>query len=369
MRKFGMIVCLSLGIPGLLCSQEMDQIAEQNVFCGWQGKNASATVDQGFVGKASYLYWQAKEEGLDFVQSGDIEGGFPAPITANITLLDPISEWQSGFQVGIGYIFPQRSQWDVLLNWTWFHSNASNSTSLNGPLVATKTLRPTWLPFLMGPQVLDAAAQWGLKYDTLDLLLGRDFFLGKWLSFHPQAGVRAAHIHQDYQATYHGVYDDGMGGSIFLGETSFDANWTYNGMGVRFGTDGEWHINSYFSLVANGFLSILYGRYHLQESFQGGFPVGNPTPLREIINLNQHYYRLRTALETEIGFRSQTFFNNDKRRVVLGAYYGFSYWLRQNEMVNQFLVFNTTGDVFLTNLPTSGDLQLQGLRIELEVDF
>ena len=368
MRKFGMSLFLSIGIPVLLCSQQIDEISEQNVFCGWQGKNASASVDQGFVGKGSYLYWQAKEDGLEFAQLTNVQLNFPAPIVVTATLLEPSSEWNSGFQVGLGYIFPQRSQWDVLLNWTWFHSHAKKSASVTDPTLVAHALRPTWLPFLMGPQAFDAVGHWTLKYDTLDLLLGRDFFLGRWLSFHPQAGIRAAHLHQDYHAVYHGAYNDGMGALLPSGETSFDATWTYNGMGVRFGTDGQWHINSYISVVANGFLSILYGRYHLRELFVGEF-LNGPALLGEFLHFNRRYYRLRTALESELGICLQKFFSNDTRRAVFGAYYGFSYWIRQNEMLNELLNFDAAGNNFVTNLPTTGDLQLQGLRIELGVDF
>ena len=369
MKKFGMIFSLVMGIPCLLCSQEIDQIAEKNVYCKWQGKNASASVDKGFVAKGSYLYWLANEEGLEFTQLVNVRATFPEPIVAHVDLLEPSSKWNSGFQVGLGYIFPQRSQWDVLLNWTWFHSHANKSILANDPTLTQQMLRPTWLPFLMGSEAFDATGRWTLKYDTLDLLLGRDLFLGKWLSIHPQAGIRGVHLHQNYRATYHGADNDGMGGLIPVGETFFHAKWTYNGIGTRLGTDVEWHINSYFSVVANGFLSLLYGRYHVQELFSGAFPVVPGTILGESIYINRRYYRLRTALESELGIRLQKFFSNDTRRVVFGAYYGFSYWMRQNQMFNQFLELDATGNSLITNLPTSGDLQLQGLRIELGVDF
>ena len=334
----------------------------------WKGQGDLPQYQLVYRTSNQYLYWQAKEDGLEFAQLIDVQLNFPAPIVATTSLLEPSSEWNSGFQVGLGYIFPQRSQWDILLNWTWFHSDAKKSASASDPTLTQHSLKPTWLPFLMGPQAFDAAGHWSLKYDTLDLLLGRDFFLGRWLSFHPQAGIRGAHLHQDYHAAYHGAYNDGMGALLPLGETSFDATWTYNGIGVRFGTDGEWHINSYVSVVANGFLSILYGRYHLQEAFVGKFLAGGFL-LGESIYSNRRYYRLRTALESELGIRLQKFFSNDTKRAVFGAYYGFSYWIRQNEMSNELLNFDATGNSFVTHLPITGDLQLQGLRIELGVDF
>jgi len=63
------------------------------------------------------------------------------------------------------------------------------------------------------------------------------------------------------------------------------------------------------------------------------------------------------------------FFNNDKFRLSLGAFYQLVYWFHQVNIVNQSVNTDTNGNVYLSNLNPNGDLYMQGLRIQLNLDF
>lgn len=331
----------------------------------------SATVSKGIIFEASYLYWLAKEDGLEFTQFLNQTGGFPDGFNVSVNTYEPNSKWQSGFQAGAGYIFSQRCQWDVFANWTSFSSKQTNFVAANDPDLDPNMLRPIWLPLLMGTVAFDGGVLWKLDFNTLDLMIGRDFYAGTWLSFHPQAGVRIGWINQKYTAEYRGAYFGG-GTAIPTGDTSFNADWKYSGTGIRFGSDAEWHLNSSFSIAGNAFLSALYGKYKLHEKFQGALVIFNPAPvlLPEVITLSDEFYRVRACIETELGIKWQQYFSCNRRRIQLGAYYDFSYWIDQNMMVNQNAILDlTTGNSFVTNITKYGDLQLQGLRVNAEIDF
>ena len=330
-------------------------------------ENAKATVDQGFILKTNYLYWNAYEDGLEYAQSIHLNLPIVTNIDATVKMFEPNSIWKGGFETGIGYIFPQRSQWDLMLNWTYFHSKATGSKSLDPATLATDMLRPIWLPFLLGSLSFNTDMNWTLYYNLLDLILGKEFSLGKWLAFHPQAGIRGGWIHQMYKAFYEGFSFDGVS-TVQLPETSFIAKWSFDGLGIRFGTDVEWRLHPNFSMIGNGFASILYGNMRLHEIFSGAFTPGPGILITESVHMNNKHHRIRTALETELGFRYQTFFSNETKRFMLGAYYGFSYWFNQNALVNQFINLDAQGAT-TTVLPAKGDLQLQGLKIGLELDF
>ena len=95
-----------------------------------------------------------------------------------------------------------------------------------------------------------------------------------------------------------------------------------------------------------------------------------PVLLPEAITLKDKFNRLRACLEAEMGIRWQQYFSCNQRKVQLGIYYDFSYWIDQNMMVNQNVNLDlATGNSFVTNITKYGDLQLQGLRINAEIVF
>ncbi len=327
---------------------------------------------KGFIFEGSYLYWLAKEDGLEFAQYLNQTGGFPDQINVDVKTYEPKSRWNSGFQIGGGYIFPQRCQWDVFANWTSYSSKQTNFVASNDADLSQEMLRPIWLPLLMGTVAFNGGVSWKLDFNLIDLMIGRDFFAGPWFSFHPQAGVRIGWIGQKYKAEYQGAYIEGGVGIVPTGATSFKADWTFNGTGLRFGSDAQWHINSHFSIAGNAFLSALYGKYKLHEKFQGSLVFFTPAPvlLPEAITLKDKFNRLRACLEAEMGIRWQQYFSCNQRKVQLGIYYDFSYWIDQNMMVNQNVNLDlATGNSFVTNITKYGDLQLQGLRINAEIVF
>lgn len=354
-----------------ILDQQIDQVSEMNAFNEWQGKSGSSTVCQGVVLRGSYLFMEAKEDGLDYAQTSAVSGQFPDGINADVTLIEPITQWDSGFQIGLGYIFPQRQQWDLCLDWTYFHSKAKGSVTVNAATLDDLMIRPNWLPFLMGTLASDALAKWNFVFNTLDLCLGREFFTGRWITVHPKIGIRASSLNQHYSSFYTSF--SAFGSSfVSIGEPSYIAKWDFKAMGLRLGTSLEWHLNSDFSILANLFGSLLYGRFDLHESFDGAFVVATPAPLviPETITVKKRYFRVRPVLEGDFGARWQRFFKDKTRRASIGAYYALSYWFQQNAMFNQFLNLDLqTGNAFITNLPLLGDLQMQGLRIAFEFDF
>lgn len=347
------------------------RVSEQNAYGGWQGKSGSASVDRGVIFQASYLYWQPKMDALDYVLDLQITAG--DMIFAKGEQFEPNFHWDSGAQVELGYIFPERGQWDATASWTYFHSKANASATTTDPTLNLNTLRPSWLQLILGSNAFDASCNWNLVFNTLDLSLGRDFFLGKWLSFHPKVGFRGASIAQAYRADYNGAFQ-ALGAYIPLPEASFfHTKWHYSAAGIRFGTDAEWHLNSQFSFIVDGFASIVYGRYKLKQAYQGAVlvPIGAPPFLMipENIELKKRFYRIRTAFDGEVGARWHYFFNKNRRKVGIGAFYCLSYWFNQNPILDLYGFFDSVADTFLSSTPLVGDLQMQGIRVEFDAAF
>jgi hypothetical protein len=330
------------------------------------------SIEQGFIVQASYLFYQAMEDGLNYLQKLHISGGGDSKIFAEVEPDEPDFSWNSGVQVGIGYIFPQREQWELLLNWTYYQTHSENSVPSIASTNTADTLKPIWLPFLTGSVASQSSVHWLMHFNTIDLSLGRNFPIGQWLSMHPRAGLRGAWINQGYSSNYQAA-DLVNGGTIFpIGMTSFMGHWQYQAGGLRFGSDAEWLISEQFALIANLYGSVLYGRFTVEEMFDGAFAVSGAPPflISEAVSFHKNYFRLRPSLETELGIRWQYFFSNHQRRAMIGAYYGLAYWFNQNALVNEFLSLDlTSGNSLISPLPATGDLQLHGLRVEGRFDF
>lgn len=363
-------------------TQRIDEISQENIKGKQQGKIANASVDSGPFFNLDFLYLQAREDGLEYAQKETYKSrGNPFVFNSKFEDLD--FEWNPGFKVGVGYICPT-DNWDMSASWTYLHSNAHDSSSTNDPTLQAEALRPNWFPIILGSIADKASAHWRLNYNIVDLEMGRNFFLGKRLSVRPHAGVKGIWIDQKYHVNYHGgfQYVDGTGFHTQFKDTSLKAKNDFKAVGMTLGADSEWSLSRQWSLLANISGTLAYGRFAIREHFDGGFLVDAGGGAGIIINDNEltnkeSLWRLRPSCETELGIRWHVFFNDQKYRVALEATYNFIYWPNQNELMNTAVARDSlplgVGEYNLNSntiaLHQQGDLQLQGLKVELRFDF
>jgi hypothetical protein len=390
---------VSSKIDAELTSSDLDQrmrnlenrvscISEKNVYGKWQGKSQSASVDGGFFFDASFLYWQAEiTAGLEYVQSVNIHMPDPSLSQSQVDLADKRLDykWEPGFRVGLGYIIEERQQWDLSLVWTRLHSHATSSIAISD--LDVQQLKPNWLPFILGSSAQNASANWKLKFNTLDLISGRHFFLGRWFSLHPQAAIIGAWIHQKYRADYLGIQEyDAAGQDGFISDnTHFIASNQFTGFGIKMGSGVEWHLCPSWSILGNFFGTLSYGQFKTRQTFDGFFLVdlggSIPGPFFELLQLNRKFWAVVPNFETEIGMKWAYFFCRDRYLISLAGFYDLSYWFYQNQLVNESFAKDTTfiSDdlqrlIFINNtmvqeLKTQGNLAIQGIRVQLSLDF
>ena len=149
---------------------------------------------------ASYLNWYSELEQLPIVTQGNLSNG-----SSNV-LKEMDYEWQSGFKAGIGYnLSPDK--WDLFLNWTCIRPEAHGNFHVgSGPSDLMLAVLADGI--LQGNQIIiivseEAKANWHLNFNTLDFELGRDFYVGRYLSIRPFAGLKAGILHQKFLVKYH----------------------------------------------------------------------------------------------------------------------------------------------------------------------
>lgn len=361
----------------------IEDLAEQNVFGKWQPRSQSASPNSGFFANLNFLYLRPDVGNLSHIQT--IHTSQFVSLDQGLTVaVDPVSlnfHSDPGLSIGIGYIIPQRQQWEVSGNWTYFHSKADASTSTPGN--DSDFLQISWLPLLLGTVAQRSTADWHLNFNLMDIALSRSAYFGSYLSVKPQIGIRAAWINQDYRAKYHRAryqfVDSGTPVSIYR-NTKFVASNDYWGVGIHTGGDIQWYLNKYLSIIGNLFASLLYGKFDIDQLFDGAIPLdfgAGPVLLPEVVKQSKKYNALRPALESSIGLAWQQFFREETQRLTIAIYYQLGIWFNQNELFNEFFYRDAaqlSATTFANNNNVSsfsqrGHLQLQGLRAQLRYDF
>ena len=357
--------------------QETSSIAEMNLQDKMQPISANHGTDRGFYIDGSYLYWKADMDNLAYAATTTQTGSAATGFTVKSRNENMDFEWNSGGQLEIGYIFDDRQGWKAGASATHYKGHAHGTTTADDFAPMSNFLISGWYAPLNGQNLSKAHAHWDLNFNTLDLTLGRDFYVSKWLSFSPYFGMQGAWIKQEYKANYTGGFN--MLPSTFVSNNSkvkFENH--FSGYGFEFGTGFIFHIIKNFGIVGNIQGSMLWGYIRTTQKGKGAIPnlIGSvPGLTPETIKTVDKKHRLRTNIQSELGFLWEMFWNENYNRFYLSAMYTYSVWFNQQEFknvgfsANQIAATNLTATNYAFNESAPGDLQLQGLVIKAGFDF
>lgn len=303
---------------------------------------------------ADFLLWRPQEEGMAYAFTGLGDN------VANVgqgSVLQPGWRWEPGFKVGLGLNL-DHDGWDLYAQYTWLQSERKDNTPFNS------TLAPTWniadnfndLFSNVGNSVNSirtAASTWKLEYNTIDLDLGRNFFVSQYLTTRPFFGFRGAWNKTNYQVTY--TSPDGTY-AIDATQYQMDNNQDYWGFGLRTGLNTGWHFTNEFGFYGDFALSTLWsefktGRVDTRKDIIG---AGNPV---NVINTQNNFYSIVPVTELEFGLRYETWFSDDDYHFLVQAGWSNLVWYNYNQTFK------------LAEEGSHGDLTLQGLTVKVRFDF
>jgi len=357
--------------PGCPYAQK---VSEQNIHGGWQGRVAPHTSNHCFFMYGEFLYWQAKEDGLEYASLSKVID--PATFTLDTTLKDIDFKWKPGFRAAVGYIFGENEAWDLTATYTYYRTHSHNST---GPVsLTTSPLGAAWSPFILGPFATEASANWKLSYNVVDLDLGRNYFVSKKLAIHPHIGLRGAFLYQHYEARYAGVFQSTT--NTFTGNSGMIADNDFKAAGIRGGADFLWHFNSHWGIQGGLSGTLLYGQFDVPQDFFGFALSGNggvdSLNSRNIL-FSDSFMRTRVNVEAIIGFFWETMIEKWGHHLMVNLGYEMSHWFDQNMLRQIITTFDTQplsgGSISQINansiVSQNGNLGLQGLTARLRYDF
>lgn len=358
-----------------ILATRLDEIGQQNVNESWGGKLPSYLHDSGFILGLDYLFLRADVEGMEYAYTQS---------TATTSTRNIDFGFDSGFRVGLGYTFGNKDNWDLMLDWTYFHNSASTSTQLpfapDGTVLTNQTyMTSPWASDYLGDYISSASANWRLNYNVGDIELGRNFFIGRQLSVRPLLGFRAAWLYQGNKVNYTGYYGyDTTGILATLGTSQIKNQTNWHGFGLRSGADLRWNFVKCFALTGQISASLLYGRFAVRQDISGNAISAAGALTSLTTGIREGFNAVRPEVEGSLGFEFSTFFCKDQCRFAIGAAWEVQEWFALNELNRLYLFDNsstlpiTTGSRVAFNRQMNrvdGNLGIQGLRVNIRFDF
>ena len=332
------------------------------------GKTPGFINGPGFYVTGDFLYWQPDVDGTEYAFKYKSTAGAGTDFVSNGKLKGIQFDYEPGFKLGAGYT-TDYDDWDVYACWTWLRASETDHVINSHP--GEDIIAPLWFPASLNitnnyfGSAKEATGKWEMHYNTLDLNLGRKYFLSKAITFRPHIGLRTAWIDQTFKSELRGLdYDEGKA-------TEFHGSNDFWGIGLRTGIQMQFFFDKNWSLYANGAGALLFGEFDLSQHTKGFFlnaPIGLIEPYQELFHESNELHRLRANLEVGAGFMWETFFNKDKFHFSIAAGWDFVEWFRQNEL-RQCVGYNGNNLGDATNINQEGDLGLQGFTLSARFDF
>lgn len=298
-----------------------------------------------------FLYFQAEENGLDF----GIKTNNPTftPTDDNLRYKNLDFDYDIGFRAGVGFNVPHDA-WDLYGNWTHYNTEVNGHSHA----IAGDGIFPIWSGFSPVQQgnpfyVIDAHARLQLNLNMIDVELGREYDVGKWLTIRPSMAIRTGFIDQHYHVIYSPIILNNVAGIDKIKMKN-----EYWGIGPKAGIDTQWTLGKGLSVYGSAAVSLLFGEFTLRknETFEG---LALPN-----LKVHHDFHQVRAITDLEIGIRWDFLLAHDQYHFGLRAGYEQHLYFGQNQLDR--VVYNAFNSNIVSNL---GDLSLQGWTAALRVDF
>jgi hypothetical protein len=337
--------CTEVPKTGEPCNCAYNAPARIDPACGWDA-----------WGSISFIYWQAKEKGLD------VGYHFTLDSTGNHQKNEPLYldfDYNPGFKIGAGMSFC-RDDWTLYLEYTRLEGKGSISFDLSDSYGAHDYVQSIWgldlvdIPGIGTLTHSGGKGKWELDYNMFDLELGRPYYLGRKLVFKPHYGLRAGWIDQNIKLeSVTPFMDEIVIGSAHASQDS----WL---IGPRAGVDTDWLLSCNFRIFGNLAGSLTYQNFNATNK-----EIAPASPFiaeRDVISKEEISY-LTPNVEFGLGIGYGTYFCNNEWYFDLTVGYDFNYFWNQNQMrhVQDGHIYYIDGD--------SGNLMLHGLNITARLDF
>lgn len=222
--------------------------------------------------RGELLYWRPELCSLESAFGSTtiattVNGGI---ITTTVTEVDeePDSKWSPGFRIGADMAF---DCFDLELDWTHFNGRASFRED-------------------------EQHGHWKIRYDVIDLTIGRNLCFGSCFYLKPFIGLRGARIHQTLKSHLETLFTSIIGNNVVF--TDQDDKEDFWGLGPQIGLEADWYLGCDFSLYGSITAVTYYGHARSRS-----FDTDTFTSTVSICNGKKKHCFNNIATDAEIGIR------------------------------------------------------------------
>lgn len=325
----------------------------------------------------SFVYFQAKEENLEYMEIlKAVPNSDPQALVNNYSTM--CFDYKPGFKVGVGTSFGC-DNWSLYLEYLRYYADAGKgSLSANENInLFSYYLFPLFITAKPPFFVIDSAtatSKWRLEMDALDLLVNREYYVGRCLVFNSYFGLRAAWIDQIYKSTLSSQTTTVSGEQppIALYQNIdvklSSSSW---GVGPKVGLQGDWRFCGGFYFFGDTSFDLLYTSYSVKED-KKSIITNSSDPTTNIETKNgekcSKFCFIRPHAQIGLGFGWGDYFCCNDYYFDLKIGYEFHQYWNQNVLPmipNGSILDNQYSDPSRLG----GDLNLHGLLITARLDF
>ena len=303
---------------------------------------------------ADFIWWRATQEGMEYAFNGVTdETAVPLKNADKGSMQHPDFSYEPGFKLGFGLKF-RHDGWDFFSQYTWLHVDDADSSvrrDRDGDSeVFSNIAFPAHSDSLKNFRSDEAEASWNLHLNVLDLELGRNFWISKWLTMRPFVGMKFDWIDQDFNVAYETLHTNttvraNANNSNYYVKMDQD-QWA---VGLRAGLDTTWYMWKKWAVFGELALSGMLNDFDVTRKDRAHLVNGVSYTQAHIDRSN---HNVTAILEWALGLRFETAFHDDDYMFMLQAGWEEQIWFGQNQFV------------FLSNNNSGGDLSFQGLTIK-----
>ena len=331
--------------------------------------NAGPTVHNGadiFI-TANFIYWRAYQEGLNYATPAPFNPlwGYDNDAT-QVSSGDIGTDWGPGFKVGLG-LDTAHDGWQVYAQYTW---NSFSDTgkigyapSTEDAAVAADAASKVVNPFDGSLFTSDnAEANWKLRFNKIDLMLARDFYLSQYLTMKPAAGLTGTWQTQTMSTEYTRTTTPYQIGAALTPAPTVaaylqdDLAMKNYGIGLRVGSDFTWYFTKQFSLFGDMYGNLYWTDYTTQTNKEVLHSPANELSKTYIDQSGDDYYSVKFAGEMELGLMWETYFCERDYHFAARVSWEMQNWFNWTRF--------STSDAM-----TNKDLSFQGLNVKFRFDF
>ena len=299
-----------------------------------------------FGGHIDYLYWRPYSDDNAFADVTSVNGtsNFSSSSTAYSNVEKDVDyDWHSGFRIGLDAGVPC-NEWRVGLEWTHFlnHNNGNGvAASVNGYTGLTFIRDPAYAyPTLgsIGSNGVSSTAfgRWRVELNEVDLVFGRQFYVGHQVTLRPYGGLRALFLRQRYdaEASFNSgpIFFDGVLRTPIISNLTAELSTDFKGVGIVGGFESTWDVFCDLGLYANFGGSILYGKS--RSNLTGILTSTNFSGITNNYFAERNVNTLRATLDLAFGFEWRQELFEDSGEFIFRAGWEEHLYFRQNNFLS-----------------------------------